>query len=428
MKTQSQHRIMSVSDYNLETIEAGFLINNSKRGCLRVFGILFLLPGLLILAALFQIVDIKTPQSGTGEWAGLFLLGLAFIGFGSAISFYRSHIVIDLRRKQAIRMQGLLNLKGRESFSLENVTEIIISRMVIPDSDGPDQIVYPVIFLDKKGHHFEVGYYREMAMAIRVAMDIAERLGVKIYDTTIDGRPEITAADMVAAGAAPETANLLSRYDFSGLQFKWDGHKNSVSKLLTASKGGINFYKIQQSKFLWQRTIITLFGVGFFIHFFGWAIHETVPKIFRGFLEPNFLRSPEVFFATIIGSAFAIFLFSPIIFLILKVIMPAEFTIIGVGTDGLYLHQKRKRHEFIRYADIPGLDVHAKESDTKKHKFWQNMSDNYLGLRAGTNFYEIGKGLEREQLQIIAEDIKPHIIRILRAKIFWTEKPKIGWL
>ena len=424
MTTPSRTSVTSLSNYNLESTSSGFRLKASQLGCMRIFGVMFLLPGIFIVAALFQLIDVKTPAYGTGEWAGLFLLGLAFGGFGAAITFYRSYILIDLRTRKAIYMWGIFKVRERETFSLDNVSEMIISRTIIPNSDGPDYVAFAVIFLSKNGHNFEVGYYRKMADAIRVAVPITRRMGLKVFDATVNGRPEITAEDMNDRGTVTGDASTLSRYDFQGLSFKWDGHSESLSRLLKVNQGGISFFKIVYPKLITQRTVVTLFGVIFFVYFFGWRLDQIIPQIFSGFFDPNFLHSPEIFFTSIIGSAFVLFLLGPVLGLITIILKSAPYAILGVGNDGLYIHdpkarsmgrryhRKSTKHLLVRYADILSIDIQTAEKKFGRQKVWKwEKSNNFIALRIGTEFYEVGNGLDRAQLEMIANEIKLHLLR-----------------
>ena len=313
------------------------------------------------------------------------------------------------------------------SFPVGDIKELFISRMSVPTSDGPDDIVFAVMFLKTSGQDFPVGYYREMSEALRVSTEIAARMGLKIFDTTVDGRPEVNMSITRETTSGDQDGNFApepsSRYAYQNAPFKWDGYTASLSKLYTAKQNGVSFYKIQYPKFLIHRAIIALFGAGFIFYFFGWSIDTAIPKIFGGYLNPEFFTSVEVFFTTIFGTFFILFLFCPIINVIVRAILPAKYCIVGVGSDGLYLHapkafrmgrrHKRKpfSHQLVRYTDIQGMDIKAK-TETKDRKVWKSEKvNNFIGLRVGTDFYEVGCGLDMHQLQLIADDIKMHIRR-----------------
>jgi hypothetical protein len=413
---------MLISQFNLETTPFGFRLHTHKVGCFRVFGVFFLLPGLLMLAALFELIEVKSPPHGTIEWIVLFLLGLAFSGGGLALSLYRSYILIDTRLQKVIKQEGLFRLKNSDEVSLQQITEIIISRTIITDSDGPDYVAFPIILQAKNGHNFTLGEYHEMNDAIKVAIPIASRLGLKVFDSTIDGKPEIKTYQ-ADKNEDLRQDTISSKYNYHDLNFKWDGHDNSLSRLLIANARGIIFYKIEYPNFIISRLIVALFSLGFFISFFGWKIHETVPEVLSGFWHDNFLTSPEVFFSTIFGTIFILFLLTPVLLVPITWLRPRKFSIIAVGSDGLYLHDphaltmgrktlgKPIQNQLHRYSDIIGMDLKTKKQNRSRKTWKWEKRDNFIGLRVGQEFYELAVGLDKEQLEIIANSIKPHMLR-----------------
>jgi hypothetical protein len=413
---------MVISEFNLESTPYGFRLHTHKVGCFRIFGLFFFVPGLLMLATLFEVIEVKSPSHGTVEWVVLFLMGLVFLFGGLALGFYRSYTLIDTRQNKIIKQQGLLRLKKSDEFLLDNVTEIVISRIIITDSDGPDYPAFPVILQAKNGHHFSLGEYQEIDDAIRISIEIAGRLGLKVYDSTIDGRPEIKSGQM-NRNPSSDTVQIPNKYKYQELDFKWDGNQESLSRLNIARSSGVSFYKVEYPKFLISNMIVCLFSLGFFVSFFGWKFHEIIPEILGGFFDDNFLKSPEIFFSTIIGTVFTGFLLIPTLLLPIAWLKPHKFAIIGVGADGLFLHdphiammgkkmtKKPLQNLLVRYSEIIGMDIKTKQQ-RGKHKIWKwEKRDNFIGLRVGREFYELGSGLDKEQLQRIAEDIKPYMMQ-----------------
>ena len=419
----SQRNLIPSHEYDLKEISYGFRLGEGQAGCLKVMGMIFMTPGIFMLLALFQLISVKTPPPQSVEWLGLLGLALAFLCFGLFMGFYRSYTDIDLRRREVRAMSGLFSMQQKDRYALDDVKELGISRMVVPDSDGPDDVVFPVNMLSDKGHNFVLGYYRDMADAMRVAVTIAGRLGVKVYDTTVAARPEITAADILRQAAKTWGDAVPAAYSTQGLPFVWDGNNNSLSQLLTAAANGVNFYRVEYPKYLLPRFFVVVFAWGFYINFFGWRIDQSIVEIFSGYFDHLFFSSVEIFFTTIIGSAFALFLIvAPLLSFIYLALRPARYIFIGVGGNGLYLHDptplRLKRRNFrteannllIRYADIKGLDIKIKKA-RKDGKQWKiEKVDNFIALRVGTDFYEIACGLEREQLEIIARDIRNHMM------------------
>lgn len=413
--------LIPVSCYNLLTTQSGFRLDDVQKGCLRLFGIIFMLPGIFILASLFEFTSAKTPEYGSLEWAGLLILGLAFAAFGLTLGLYRSYIDIDLKSREVRVMKGLWHAKKDESFPLDGLEKLTVSRMVNADSDGLDNIVFPVTLVALNGHNFSIGYYVHMADALRIAAVISTRLGIKAYDTTVKPHIEITSADIQNKEKVEDSsppANL-SNYNIRGLSFKWDGHTESLSRLSTAHRDGIDFYKIEYPKFLLRDFVISLVFMGAFLSFFGWRIDQAISEILEGFYNPLFLQSAEVFFTTAFGSIFILFLIGPIISAIIKSLFPPAYALVGVGMSGLYLHDpnpKRLSHRpepcknlLIRYADVKGMDIKTKKAP-RESKLWKiEKFDNFITLRTGTKLYEIGAGLDHEQLVTILEKIKPYL-------------------
>lgn len=413
--------LIPVNCYNLLTTESGFRLDDVQRGCLRLFGIIFMLPGAFILASLFKFTSTKTPEYGSLEWTGLLILGLAFVTFGLVLALYRSYIDIDLKNREVRVMQGIWRAKRGESFPLDSLEKLTVSRIVNTNSDASDGVSFPVTLVALNGHNFSIGYYVHIADALRIAAVISTRLGLKAYDTTVKPHIEITSADIQGRekfGDSSLSANL-SNYNIRGLSFKWDGRTESLSRLSTARRDGIIFYKIEYPKLLLRELVVLLFFTGAFISFLGWRIDQAIPEILGGFFDPLFLQSAEVFFTTVFGSFFLLFLTAPIISAVIKFLLPPAYALVGVGASGLYLHDPSPKklsyfpepykNLLIRYADIKGIDIKIKKP-SRTSKLWKiEKLDNFITLRTGTKIYEIGSGLDHEQLLTILEKIKPHL-------------------
>jgi hypothetical protein len=413
--------LIPINCYNLSTTESGLRLEDSQRGCLHLLGVIFTLPGIFVLASLFKFTNTKTPEYGSLEWAGLLILGLAFSAFGLALGLYRSYIDIDLKSREIRVMKGIWRTKKDEFFPLEGLEKLTVSRMVNMDSDSSDNIVFPVTLVALNGGNFSIGYYVHIADALRIAAVISTRLGLKAYDTTVKPHIEITAADIQDREKVRDSSPSanLSNYNIQGLSFEWDGHTESLSRLFTAHRDGVIFYKIEYPRFLLREFAISLVFMGAFISFFGWRIDQAASEILGGFFDPLFLQSAEVFFTTIFGSIFVLFLVGPIISATVKSLCPPAYALVGISMSGLYLHDpnpKRLNYRpesyqnlLIRYADIKGVDIKIKESGGKS-KLWKIQKfDNFIALRAGTKLYEIGAGLDHKQLLTILEKIKSHL-------------------
>lgn len=402
--------------YDAKKMPFGLRFGESQRGCLQVFGSFFLLPGICIITILLGLFPTtKYPEVFSGEWFGLMGLGVAFAGFGTFMVFYRDFMEVDAKKLEIRRMSGLFIPKLKARYDVTGFKDILLTRQIDSDSDGDTQIVFHLMMTSKDGQNVSLGGYSFLENAIQVGLDIAGHTGLKFFDATVNGRRELTLNDI--SKPQLQVKDDLARYDTRGAVFKWDNHVQSLSRLYTAQHNGQRYYKIADSKYLIMRLVMITFSYGFFIYFIGWDLRKILNELVDGFMSPQLFTSVEVFFTTMLLSFWTLFLIVlPFFMMVRAVFLPAPYSIIGVAQSGLYLRipksisvrrGDRKRiltDVLLRYQDIHGIEIKAKDYKWKAQKI-----ENFIGLRAGAEFYELASGLDKEQLEMIAADIKTHL-------------------
>lgn len=419
--SKQRNQPLNVRDYDAQPTSFGYRLGSGGRGCLTIFGFFFLIPGLYLLASLFQFTPTKTPEPFSGEWFGLFLLVLAFSIFGSALSFYRSFTEIDFKKQEIRILKGVFSAKVTERFPLNDFYSIIVTREVSQSADSDDEIIYPVRLNAKSGRNFVLANYLILADSIKLAVEIGARCGLKAYDKTTPAEIELTTQDTTQKLETEASSTVL---DLKDIQFIWDGNLTSLSQLWTGQRHGMPIYKIIYPKFLGGKLVPLVMGVGFFIYLFGWRIDKVSVEIFGGFFDDAFITSPEVFFSTIFGSLFVIFLvYAPAISLLIATLSKPKYVVIGILSSGLYMDDPfgiASRKHFppqkiksltVYYEKIKRLDIKtADKSQHRKQWKWEKRN-NYIAIRFGNKYYEIANGLNLNQLQKIAEEISQRMLR-----------------
>lgn len=402
--------------YDAKIMPFGLRFGESQRGCLQVFGLFFLLPGLCIItASLGLFPTTKYPEIFSGVWFALMALGLAFAGFGMFMVFYRDFIDVDAKKLEIRMMRGLFIPKLKTRYAMTEFKEILLTRQINQNADSEDDVVFNLMMIAKNGQNLSMGGYSFLGNAIQVGLEIAGYSGLKFFDATVGARRELTLGDIQKL--QPQMPDDMTRYDMRGATFKWDEHIQSLSRLYIAQHNGNRFYKIEYPKRLVMRLVVSIFSYGFFMHFIGWNLVKLLNELADGFMSPHLFTSAEVFFTTMMLSFWTLFLIVlPLVMMIRALVFPAPFTIVGIGQGGLYLsipkgvtarrsNKKRTLTEIVlRYQDIHGIEIKAKDYKWKAQKI-----ENFIALRSGTEFYELASGLDKEQLEMIAADIKTHL-------------------
>ena len=106
-----------------------------------VFGIAFLLTGILIISLSFYVPE-STP------WYVPAIFGAVFLLLGIAMTFGRNGIVIDRRKRTMVHWLGLMIPMKKKSYPLGAYDHISISKD-IHHGEGPNYFVYPVAIRSK---------------------------------------------------------------------------------------------------------------------------------------------------------------------------------------------------------------------------------------------------------------------------------------
>jgi hypothetical protein len=406
-----QHRRRTnIGNYDAQQTPFGYRLGEGGRGCLAIFGFIFLLPGLYLLASLFQITPTKTPEALSGEWFGLLLFAVAFSIFGSALGFYRSFTEIDFKKQEIRISKGIFVAKIAESLPLSDFNSIVITREVSPNTESDDEFVYPVRLNAKNGRHCILANYSRLEDSIKLAVEVGARSGLKSYDKTTAAELELTTHDTNQKLDTDMSSPVL---DLRDTQFIWDGNIASLSQLWTGQLHGMPIYKIVYPKHLGRRLIPLAMGMGFFIYLFGWRIDKVSVEIFSGFFDASFTTSAEVFFSTIFGSLFVIFLiYAPAIGVLIGALSKPQYSVIGIISSGLYIGGTKKSEVLtLSYDKIKSLDIKTANKIEGQKQWKLEKRNNLIALRFGDKYYEIAKGLDLNQLQKIAGEISQRMLR-----------------
>lgn len=417
-------RATNIGHYDVKQTPFGLRLGEGPKGCLAIFGLFFAVPAIFMLAALSkQFPSIKGPELGTLEWAGLFILALAFAAFATGMMFYRHATEVDFRKREIRVMNGLFTAKSRDRFLFDDFENISVLREIARDSDSDDYVIYPVKMNSKTGHNVTLANYIRLEDSIRLAVEIAERSGLKAFDTTTETRLPLTTSDTTQSQNTPAlTGNPLP--DIGNVTYTWDNNSTSLSRLSVGQYHGLPAYRVTYPKPYGGALIGTGFGIGFYIYLFGWRIDETIVKIFEGFSDPRFPNSAEVFFSTLFGAAFTLFLvYIPLIRLVLLLLRPPYSALIVTTERGLYLHDPKRAwpnmkasnerfsHMTIPYGDIKSLDIKTAQTPKSRKQWKIEKRENFIAIRAGNKLYEIAYGLDWEQLNRIATEIQKRMLR-----------------
>lgn len=145
-----------------------------------VFGVVFLVTGLLIISLSFKV---------TGEipWYVAAIFGAVFLVLGMAMTFGRNGIVIDRRKRTMVHWIGLLVPMKKTHYKLEQFDHIAIIRDV-QHVDKGFHTVYPVAIRSRRGGVRGLIFHEpdEYSQAKSEAKKIAAFLRLPIIDTIVD--------------------------------------------------------------------------------------------------------------------------------------------------------------------------------------------------------------------------------------------------
>jgi hypothetical protein len=159
-------------------------------GCLAVFGLPFLLAGLLSLQIPLGIIPLQGSLNGS-KWLFALLFGVPFTAVGGALMFSRGGLVIDRRRGEIVRWWGLLVPLKRTPVSLAGFYRVCLDR----NSEDGESSGYRVrLTREEPGGSFLVQFVPDYGEARRLAEALAKFFGWPLEDVAT-GKPVVREAD-----------------------------------------------------------------------------------------------------------------------------------------------------------------------------------------------------------------------------------------
>lgn len=402
------------TDPQIVESSSSLILNESKqRGCLRVFGLLFLGPGLLVTGLALHIIPSKEPLSyGTPEWAACLLLGLAFIAAGGWLVFAAARIVFDGQRL-CLRLSGgsVFGLRDRLTVPFAEFQNLILTREEETDDSFSHAYYYILALETSRGRLYPVARFTRLPDAFRLAGKLVSRHGLTLLDKTMSQARSMTVSDIDKALALSReaTSRIPSRDAMKTLVFcKVPGAGAGWSSLERAEyKGGVIF-RVTYPKQIIQRVLITACTLYFFSRFINWDIASYM-DFYQDFWSIK-LTAETAFTGGFFIFAFLLLVVIPVFSLLAEFIKAPRRAILFVEADVLSIKDtygravQQNARDFrltMRRDDIDGLEIKA----AGKQAWKVAKLENCLLIRTRQGIVRAAQGLDEAGLLILQDQI-----------------------
>jgi len=251
----------------------------SGGGCLMLFGLPFLL---------FGIMGICMAAAGVGEpkenaWVG-YLVGSIFGIVGAGFVFGRSEISFDPVARRWCRWWGMLGLKRKKEGSLDELTEVEITREV-RHSKNSTYTVFPVRVKGAGDLRLTVEEPREFDKARRLGEKLGKGIDIPLVDSSGGTQTIVKPEDMddsikqrvregqIELEQISEPAVKVSKYEVDGTTVRFSMPAGgltdiiggiAVSVVIPAFVGAVFIYPMLRDESTHEEMYIVAGIVGFF--------------------------------------------------------------------------------------------------------------------------------------------------------------------
>ena len=244
----------------------------------RLFGLIFVLPGLFVMALAFGYIPMdEGPPPLWGPGAILIGMGFFFTVMGLWLVLRRHIVEIDLRKRQIIFIKAPFPWRRHtETLSFDDILRIEIHT----EPDGRTTW-YQLLARNKNEWPFQLFSSPRLAYTSSLAAELARNTGIAVMDfTTSDPRSLSLAELQIPHGADEDDEAAGSEFvAIDDTRFREIHSRDASVKLFHCEYRGVNAFKAVYAKPYMQRLFICAFLLFINYQFTGFKYAEIIQEI-----------------------------------------------------------------------------------------------------------------------------------------------------